>query len=247
MSSQESGWKDIVSGVGSGVKGAYVELIAATTFASKWMVYQTYCDQVNQPSVFDLATGAPASEVIIMDDQLYHFRNHSGGTGRGNSFSFPMTIPLGTRLSVRVADFEPGSQTHEHTLTISDFSPPVAVSQTSDSSGKKIVQSGTVGLYGAWVELIASTTTTRGWACVSLFGIQGLREAQFDIGIGSAGNEVVIMNDLAFKKSTSGTDGVCHSTYVYFPVSIVAGTRIAIRVKDDNVVLTNYTTGAFFT
>ena len=248
MSSQDSGWKNVTSGVGAGVKGAYAELIAATTFASTWMSMQVYCDITNSDSVFDLATGLGGSEVIVVDDQLYHFRNDSGGTGRGNTLSFPMTIPLGTRLSVRVQDGEAGAVLHQHTLTISNFVPPVAVSLTSDSSGKKIITSGGIGgAFGSWVELIPSTTTQRGWIVVSLFTIVGLRKAEFDIGIGSAGNEVPIMNALAFQKSTSGNDGVCHSTYVYFPVNIVAGTRVSIRVKDDNVAMVNYTTGAFLT
>ncbi len=249
MSSEESGWVDVTSGVGALTKGSYVELISSTLFASTWMSFQVYCDLTNTHSGFDLATGEAASEVIILDDQLYHFRNNSGGNGRGNTFSFPMTIPAGTRLSVRVQDGEAGAILHQHTLTISNFTPPASVASTSDSSGKKTVVSGGLNAYGSWVELIAATTLQRGWMVVSLFTPTSSAEGELDIGIGAAGLEVPLMNDLAFKKSASGgaNQGVTFSTYIYFPVTIASGTRIAARVKDNNASTRNYTVGVFVT
>lgn len=247
MSSQESGWTGVTSGAGSGTKGAYAELIDSTLFASTWMAFQVYCESTNSDSGFDLATGGAGSEVIVLDDQFYAWRNNSGGSGRGNTLSFPMTIPAGTRLSVRVQDGEGGAILHQHALTISNFTPPVAVSTTSDSSGKKIVVSGGLDAYGAWVELIAATTVARGWMVVSLFSIFGLKTAELDIGVGSAGNEAPIMNDLAFLKSTTGNRGVTFSTYIYFPVEIALGARIAARVKDNDASTRAYTVGVYVT
>jgi len=245
MSSESSGWNDVTSGASTGVKGAYVELIASTTFASTWMILQVFSRFTGGPVLLDLAIGAMGSEVIILDDQYTAWRNVSGGSGRGSSLSFPMTVPLGSRISVRVSDTNV-AVVHEMTLTISDETRPVAVSSSSDSSGVVIVSAGVVDTYGAWAELIASTTLRRRWIVVSMFQDIAFRPAELDIGIGSAGNEVPIMKDLPFQKS-DGDDGVSSSVYFSLPIDVPAGTRIAARVKDDNVNTTPYTVGAFVT
>ena len=245
MSSESSGWKNVTSGASGGTKGVYVELIASTTFASTWMLLQILSEFTGGPVLLDLATGAPGSEVIILDDQYTAWRNVSGGSGRGSNLSFPMTVPLGSRISVRVEDNNT-AQVHRMTLTISDETRPVAVSSTSDSSGVVIVSAGAVDAYGAWVELVAATTEQRRWCVVSLFSSVGVRQGELDIGTGSAGNEVPIMKDLPFFKAFND-GGVISSVYHNFPINVPAGTRIAARVKDDNVNTTAYTVGAFVT
>jgi len=246
MSSESSGWKNVTSGAGGvGDKGVYVELIPSTTFASTWMMLQILSEFTGGPVLLDLATGAPGSEVIILDDQYTAWRNVSGGSGRGSNLSFPMTVPLGTRLSVRVSDTNV-AVVHRMTLTISDETRPTAVSSTSDSSGVVIVSAGVVDTYGAWAELIAATTERRRWIVVSMFSPTGVRQGELDIGTGSAGNEVPIMKDLPFFKAFND-GGVCSSVYHSFPIDVPAGTRIAARVKDDNVNTTPYTVGAFVT
>lgn len=248
MGSEESGWVDVTSGVGAGTKGAYEELIASTLFASTWMAFQVWCELTASDSEFDIATGDPGSEVIILDDQHYHWRNNSGGAGRGNTFSFPMTVPQGTRLSVRLSDGQAGATLHQHTLTISDFTVPVDIKSTSDSSGKVIIACGLpAGQYGSWFELIAATSVQRGWMVVSMFTSIQNREIEMDIGIGSGGNEVPLMNDLAFKKSDQISGGVTHSVYIYFPIDVPEGTRISCRAKDDSIFATVITVGAFVT
>lgn len=246
MSSEESGWKDVTSGASSGVKGSYVELIPSTTFAVTWMLMQVYSEFTGGAVLLDLATGDPGSEVIILDDQYTAWRNVSGGSGRGSSLSFPMTVPIGTRISVRVSD-NTTAKVHQMTLTISDETPPSTVSLTSDSSGVVIVTAGGLDAYGAWAELIAATTEERGWIVVSMFQHRSSRRAELDIGIGSPGNEVPIMNDLPFFKSGPDQEGVTHSVYHYFPISVPSGTRISARVKDNHASFTPYTVGAFVT
>ncbi len=254
MSSQQSegpqgrSWIDVTSGVGAGTKGDYEKLIGSTLFASTWMSFQVYCDGTNSDTLFDLATGQPGSEVIIVDDQLYHFRNTSGGSGRGNTFSFPMALDKGTRISVRVRDEEGGAIVHEHSLTISNFTPPLLASPTSDSSGKKTITNGELLTYGDWVELIPATTQQRGWMVVSLFGLTVDRQGELEIGTGIEGSELTIMKALAFQRSSqSGELGLTFSAYPYFPVNIPAGTRISGRIRQNNAGSDDYIVGVFVT
>ena len=97
-------------------------------------------------------------------------------------------------------------------------------------------------MYGSWVELISSLTVPAIWMVTSVFGIQPNDEAEFDIGVGASGLEVPIIEDIGWFK-TFGADGVTYSMGAYFPVSIAAGSRVAIRVRDNDASVRSYDAG----
>lgn len=83
------------------------------------------------------------------------------------------------------------------------------------------------GAKGSWVQLIASTPKHGHGLLVSCsLGGTGGPHA-FDIGIGAAGSEVVIIADLISLAVL--TNGGMHTAY--FPLSLPAGTRIAARAR----------------
>jgi len=81
---------------------------------------------------------------------------------------------------------------------------------------------------GSWTQLIASTTTDVAWLLVNLdtYASTGTRFA-FDIGVGSSGNEVAVVQNLEIAQYSQA-----FSSY-FFPLSIKAGTRVAARVSGD--------------
>lgn len=83
-------------------------------------------------------------------------------------------------------------------------------------------------VYGAWAQVVASTSANVG---LIFFDGQSAPSAGVDnavmwnIGVGAAGSESIIVPDLATGGSASGGYGI------YIPVSIPAGSRVAVQVK----------------
>ena len=107
----------------------------------------------------------------------------------------------------------------------------------SSTGSVNLPTNSTINNYGAWVEVIASTTTA-----ISLLAITGAKiptgdsnapnDIEFDIGTGAAASEVVLIEALSSNNTDAGsaTSGGTHGTYI-IPMSVPIGTRIAARVK----------------
>jgi len=243
MSSEGSGFKDVQADASLGVEGLWVEMIASSAFPSSWMIIQVSNDGATFEAEFDVGIGGAGSEVIVVDDQHMHVRNQSGGAGRGNIFSFPMVLPQGTRISMRFKSAGNSSAANDVTLTISDFVTSNDIPTSVQSSGAVVVSSGVnIGDFGPWVELVASSSIAVNWMTFSVFGSTGLDRAEFDIGVGAAAAEVVVMTNIGFFKTD--TPGVTFSMGIYFPISIALGARVSIRVKDDDGTTRPYNVGA---
>lgn len=242
MSSEASGFKDVQADASAGVEGPWIEMISAASFASTWMVIQVSSDGTNAGSQFDIGIGGAGSEVEVITDQQFHGRNQSGGSGRGNIYSFPMTIPQGTRISMRFKANETSTGAMKCTLTINNFTLGLSVPTAAQSSGAVVVSSGGLNAYGNWVELIPALNTQIGWMVMSVFGLNGVDEAEFDLGVGSGGNEVSVMENIGWFK-TFNTQGVTFSMGAYFPIEIAINVRLAIRVKDNDAAIRAYSAG----
>ncbi len=246
MSSEGSGWVAITTPSGANTKGSWIEIIASTGFASKWILLQMVgATNPNEKALFEIGTGSAGNEVAVVDDQQFHPRNQSGGSGRGTTYSFPLVLAAGTRISIR-AEHEGGiSRTYDVTVTISDFVPSGSVPSAIQSSGhKQIVTAIAADGYGPWVELVSALDNTIGWASLSLYSFASTFEAEFDIGIGAAGSEVVAYEKVGFEHFGGG--GNSCSMGACFPITIASGTRVAIRVKDPHSSSNNYEIGALF-
>lgn len=224
-------------------KGAYVELIASTSFAYSGMRFE-FCQSngvtAYGPILADLAIGASGSEKIIAEN-LFH------DTWRGSQFSnnllLPISVPSGSRLSAR---FQSGGNTSAG-LTISatgfttGFASPFFAghsrlitmgANTADSGGVSIDPGGTANTKGSWTEVVASTSVSLAY----LYMIIGEQQNPaldeffdwlFDIAIGASGSEKVLVNNLwHHERGLEYGDGYVHGP---LPVSIPAGSRLAVR------------------
>lgn len=98
---------------------------------------------------------------------------------------------------------------------------------TSGATGGTALTTGASFSKGSWVELLAATAfSTVG---LSVYGVAaGVNNVDclFDIGIGAADSEQVIIPNLGFHQS-NGTTTPCW----FFPLSIPAGSRLAARAQ----------------
>lgn len=114
--------------------------------------------------------------------------------------------------------------------TFADSSPIVTVSSAI-----------TAETDGDWVELFLSTSKEYKWMIVSLYhSAPGGPNARFDIGTGEPGFQVddVIQDQFAKWHQFGGT--AVQNTLFSFPMPIDLGTRLWIRIKDNNAAVRDY-------
>lgn len=96
---------------GNGTKSAYTQLIASTGLTARWVILETesVTGDSNQVTI-DLATGAAASEQVILPDVAF-----TDGC-LGTCVIVPLQIPQGSRVAVRVANAggTPSVKIHAH-------------------------------------------------------------------------------------------------------------------------------------
>ena len=103
---------------------------------------------------------------------------------------------------------------------------------TASSTGTTLTSNSSANTPGAWAQLIAKTT----YDAVGFVAFywptnnSGSNQA-FDIGVGSAGNEKILVPTVALFTNTG--NGVSKSAFI--PIPIPAGTRVSGRVQDTNV------------
>ena len=103
---------------------------------------------------------------------------------------------------------------------------------TAASNMTALTYSGTANTKGAWKQLIASTSYDACWAVITVTtGYDGDLSAAFDIGVGSSGSEVAIINDLIASGSYNGQNDLLANRRYSFPIQIPAGTRLSGRCQ----------------
>lgn len=116
---------------------------------------------------------------------------------------------------------------------MSDFALDQGVIQ-SDNGGKDasdtggtLVTSGGSNTYGSWIELIASTSKTSNALRLAVLATSGTNNYTLRIGVGSAGNEEIISNDIIFYNKV-GSSGQIKAFPL--PLQIAEGTRVSVAL-----------------
>lgn len=214
------------------VKGSWVQMTASTEFAGTALMFIA-----NFPSascLADIGIGAAGSERIIVPDIL-----NSAVFQSPPLYSFPVAIPTGARIAVRVASTSAGASCSTTVYVLSGgFSRSVGHSRidaygvdTTDSGGTSIDPGATINTKGAWVQITASTVATHKALAMSL-GNQANTVATatpwlFDIGVGGAGSEQIVLPN--FRLQANAAEVLAPSFTQFFPVDIPEGTRLAVR------------------
>lgn len=156
-----------------------------------------------------------------------------------NKFLIPVHIPAGSRISVAcqsaIASQVVDAVYQFYTLPFGRIPPrkPVTIgANTATSKGVGLTPPGSSNTKSAWTEITSATTQPLGALVTCVQGnsdtIIAADTLLLDIGIGSAGNEVVVVGDICFLGGTS--EIYFHQGHInLFGCDIPAGTRIAAR------------------
>ncbi len=217
-------------------KGSWVTLIATTAFPAQGILMTLVTGSVNIDYLYDLAIGSAGNEQTIASNLLLAVYE-IGVEG----YYLPIGLPAGVRLSARCqangaskvgavklqligGGYRGQSYTRSETWGAA----------TGDSGGTSIDPGGSAGTKGSWVQLVASSAFPVRQLLVAAGGQANLSRTNctntVDIGIGSAGNEQVIVPNLTYWMDANA-DHVLPGLYGPLPVMIPAGTRVAARTK----------------
>ncbi len=231
---------------------AWVQLTAASD--TDWLVTGLTVELVNNGSPasgvdfeVDIGVGGAGSEAVITT-----FKGYVGDNNISYMW-FPSFIPVdaipsGSRVAVRMR--KSGTSTNVWVFALSHLkkSTTSGVYVFASTKPTKVVPSAAVGTTltnsgvawssGAWVQLIASTSTAIVLEAVPTdnFTQNGSVEVEIDIGIGAAASEVVITT---LRQSYKGVDP--SRGYILIPIwppldAIPASTRVAARMRSNDTV-----------
>jgi hypothetical protein len=225
------------AGGGAHAKGSYSTLTASTAFAADGFVFQGVGHSNGlRESLIDLATGAAASETVIVANM---YAGHGdNGIASGWWARFPLGVASGTRLSARLQCEVAGTPYHltvyaystdELPSTITGFTCYGFTSATS-IPGVSVDPGGTVDTKGSY-STIASSLANK----VRAIAIKPTQQNtgsgncvwKYDVSTGAAASEVVLLGDITMGCAFN-SDMILDSV-VELPIEIAAATRIAVR------------------
>jgi hypothetical protein len=194
----------------------------------------------------DIAIGAAGSEIVILSD-LYWAPQTNAGPDAPCRF-FPISIPAGVRISARCQSPNAAATLYAGVMLLADgFMPSpmqgrVTTYGATEATTRGVnVNAGAVAhTTSAWVQVVASLTNPARMLGIAAgmgnqgHGGNGVRDI-FDIGIGGAGSEIVIIPDCLITASLT----LSMPDFFIFPVNIPSGTRLAIRMQSSTTTSTD--------
>ncbi len=220
-------------------KGGWAQIIASTAFPAAGFIFQDMPSLgATATALVDIGIGAEGQEQTIVSNFL-SCRTH----GRAYINMQPIYIPVakGSRISIR---YQQSTISYGHIFRMimlpAGFSPVHSYqlcttygAVTADSGGTHIDPGASANTWGAWTQITAATTRA---ARAIMFEIGNANDtskgANLDwvvaLGMGDAGSETIILDNLGFGWHTSTADMFPH-TFGPYPVMIPAGTRLAAR------------------
>lgn len=222
----------VTSSVSLNTKGSWTQLIASTPFAcSALMLIASYGTSSH---LLDIGVGGSGSEQILIPDIHY-----SGVNVVPQITVYPVRIPEGSRIAARLASAASSNTTSLTAYLIGGgFDGASARScvktygaVTADSGGTSVDPGATLHTKGAWSQITASTTAVTKGMIIDI-GNQNNTVATaatwlFDIGVGGAGSEQVLIPNYRVSASVNETIQPAWSPVI--PVDIPEGSRLAVR------------------
>jgi hypothetical protein len=232
----------VTSSASSNTKGSWAQITSSipSDVVGVWLNWQ-YMDTYRM--FMDLSVGSGNS--IVVNDLYLVTRINMGVPG----VFLPLALPAGEPLYARVSAAS-GTKTIYVTAhfvcgsfnTSRAYSRGTTYGATVASTSGVTVDPGAVGdTKGSWTQITASTTNTIRSLLIAVGqgydtypAVYGTQEWLFDVGIGAAASEQVLIANLP-ACSDSSSDTINQHWYGPFDVTIPASTRIAIRCQSDVV------------
>lgn len=231
----------LTANASNNTKGSYAEIVASTSFATTHVHVKVLNGAAAaREYLFDIATGAAASETVVLPNMLAEsYSSLSTNYAHRVYNDVPLVIGNATRISGR-CQCSTGSAAMTVAITAITTSGTFGQSSftnigsdTSTSTGVNLDPGGSANTKGSYVELTASTAADYSWLLVMLVrGSSTYATCAWaaDLATGAGGAEVVLIPDMrASLASDSGTRGSMAPTGYPFLTFIASGTRVSGR------------------
>lgn len=235
-----------ITGAAAHAKGAWTELVASTPFAASSVVVTIYNMQVSGSAtdgLIDIGIGAASSEVVVIPDLGAGFSS----TDRfyAKRWTFPLAIPSGARIAARLQSLLL-NDTALVSVDIYGGEPVDGVGTGSavdalgadslTSKGVAVTSASAANTFGAWTQLIASTTRSYRSLGVAIGGNASAgfvaADAILELGVGGAGAESALAGFGCNLLSTEAVVPIPPEWVSPRAVSIPSGSRVAARLQD---------------
>jgi hypothetical protein len=234
-----TGTATVTANTSAHTKGAYAEVIASTSAAGTMLVLifsGVQTSNANTATLVDIATGAAGSETIIIPNIAI------GGSAQsavrdiaGVALTLPVNIPAGTRLSARIQSVVTGGKTAGVEARVYSINDPSLTATTLTTLAADTATSQGLSLAGAsgsYTQVIASTAAAYSALAISPSVHNSVipnNHGVYTVATGAAGSEVDIGTIECFNWSSEGVASVATGTYTVFPVTLPAGSRVAVK------------------
>jgi hypothetical protein len=240
--SGSTGLSGVTSGSPANTKGSWTQTAAATTSDVEWVILQVVKPYGGSTSyAIDIGIGASGSEVAIASNLILQ-----GAQQPGVTYVLPLAIKAGTRIAIRCQSDGASSPCYYAMLLMNDCAFSGAGGSAIDTYGFNAATSygtaldpGTAGnAKGAYSQLVAATTANLDGFLLG-FDAQGRNSGSantdyfFDIAIGAAGSESVILPNFWNYLTGNGQQLLFPNSF-YLPIPIAAGSRISARCQSGN-------------
>jgi hypothetical protein len=225
------------------VVGTWVPMFTATTFPVSLVTVHLGKVGIavaasNAQAMLDIGTGALGAEVAIAQDIAI------GGALAFSSWQLPLSIPVGSRVVVRLRSAVASkavtmamSVSGGGSVMESGYRAITCGAVTTGSRGTILTAPASVNVKAAWTVLMAATVAP---ARFLLVGIASPNTATataadhlIDIGCGGAGVEAVAISNIAC--TVTANEELNCSRALLFPVTMPAGTRMVARYQGTSI------------
>lgn len=225
----------IVTSGTANTKGAWQEMIASTSEETYWVQLHLKGLGADESYLVDLGTGAAASEVVKVAN-MYVFGN--GSFFATTPIIFPLTIPSGTRVSLR-CQATSASATMEAMLYLSNDSGygtstinETIGAVTGSSKGTQLDPGGTDDTKGGYTQLVASTSDEYNYWLVFLGNNDNPAQTSqtYLVDIGTGATPSAVIDNIMFISSAFEVSTNC----MHFFETIASGTKISAQCQSSD-------------
>ena len=230
----------ITASATANTKGSWAQIVAATPISASSVIVMLSSPSAAGDYLVDIGTGIANFETILVPNILY-CRRASDACAH---FRLPVGVPAGARLAARVQSTSASATVAAAIMLLSHGFPGMAHfgfiqdygTALADSGGVSVDPGATLNTKNTWSQIVASTARPARWLMISIGNVGNNVRTNanwlFDVGIGSAGQEHVILANMGL--NAFGTpDLVQPLVYGPFPVAIPSGSRIAAHAQCD--------------
>lgn len=224
----------------SNTKGAWVEIVASAPFDVGALLMTINFGGAVYDYLLDIGIGAAGSEQVLFPDLLLSGRVVPTGGLPQKTLTLPLRIPAGSRIAIRQQSSTNTSSNvmiAVHLLPASWFGESARVVtaygvNAADSGATSVDPGATANTKGAWSQISAATVRDhRGLLMAVGNQVNTVQTAAFfmyDIGVGAAGSEQVLVPNLHHYFAANETIA---PAYNYLPVRVPVGSRLAVRAQ----------------